>query len=440
PRHQQRPAVLVAIGVWVLSGRVPVGTSDAGLAGLVRRAASARTVADLRALHELARAAYEKELARGDDCNLVKLVSLGTSTAVTGNPRLDRQAKDLRFVLARAVEAGRGEATAMPGFHLMSVADAAVTDLGLEKRRIVREKYAAARKLAGAGNYEDWHQHIQEMQALLQVPEGRMVSDALSLELLLVTYFERGMAYDVKLRLDHYLKSRPDVVGVGVNYFVSEVLPMAERDGMREKELQSALDFNVSVKKNGMWKWDTPKTAMDMYGEWYVLLSQLKVDNLEAVFCLKRPVFQEAVVTGQVRLLKMSDSLSGSDGVFGAGVFFLTRELVKWSVSDSTAQGERHYAENHQDMEKRWRWFRIHITYQGDGVWVKEHASWLEGRQPFGLRRAGYVLSAADRERAMSVGGDTTEGRPGIGLFGFKTNKSAVEWRGVGIEVIRPRM
>ncbi len=439
----------IVVGLLRTGRETPAPGTDPALAALVERAAAARTVVDIKAMDEDVRKAYGMELARGDECRLPTMMGLGIATAITGNVREDRQAKDLRFVLGKAAGIGQA-ATAYFDVDFMSVAEAAVSNMTAADREKVRELYAGARRAAEERKYDDWHRGHNALMKLAGKLKSMELARASAFEMAYVTFYERGLAYDVKLRMAGLVEATsPDELpptsgswvkgGDWVQYIRSELMSEVERMAAVEKSLQDNVNLDLNRRFKGKWSWGTVEDMKKMLGDWYTSVRQDKVTTDHCIFWMKIPPFREAVITGQARVRDMKENLPDDKALFSMAVCFPTRTVVNWSSSDVSAELARYW-----NLKERWSWFRIHYSYEDDGVWSMKSWRWLEGNQPRDLRTIDEgllpqrTMTSLNREDTVSFSHDKRVGKPAVGSFGFHAVNCAAEWRALGIQVIRP--
>ena len=155
--------IIVVVGGYMLLKPEPTAPAPE-LARVVARAAEVKTVADMKAIHNDVRAVYRAEHARGENCNPTALITLGVSSAITGSPRDDRQANDLRFALGLASKVKSAERTASAlRFDIMPAAEAARTKLTREELATIRKSYAAAREAAERRYYDLWWEKLGDI-------------------------------------------------------------------------------------------------------------------------------------------------------------------------------------------------------------------------------------------------------------------------------------
>ncbi len=448
PRRRFRFAWIAVAACLVAAIAIPVAyrymnpPAPTSLEALARAAANARTVADLRALAAPCRTLYDAEAATQDDSSLLTLVHLGLSTAITSNPKEDRQTEDLRFVLDQAVRTHRISVVSDEWLDLMPAAEAAVSRLPAGDTFTIREHYSSARAAARLRYYDHWHQDIIKAARLSTEKQSEAVAPWMALELSYVNFYERGMALDVQQRLDTIPSGTK--LAAPLHYLATSLKPIVDAAAERERRLLTSLDYSkTETHGKGKWKAEVPSSAEKQgIGQWYTVVSQTFTTSDDTLFLFNAPPFEEAVVTGQLKVLGLNASeVETTDLLWGAGIFFKKGNTVKWHMNASAVGMYSSW-----DMKNRWCWFRHHYSHLGGGRWRLTQWRWIEGHQPHDIRWADEstlpeptTIREVKPESRWTAFTQTVEDYPDTpAVLGLKTIKCGVEWRGLGIEVIRP--
>jgi len=425
-------AILVGAAVSVHLARRPGGRGVPGgaLGELVSGAERARTVADLKALSAVARRAYEEELARGAACDPVMLIDLGLSTAVTGNPREDRQADDLRFLAENAARAwkdrlARARAWSVPG--VMSVAEAAATGPTPEEVREIREKYAKARTHADRKFYQGWGMAFADLNDKTVNPRGwRHISDALWFEHVYVFFYEQG--------LDCTLKDTADVSwpkGLAHrDYFDANLRPIFDEAARLRRSLESNIDFKKQERSgDGMWAVHQLYRGRDSVVDldfWAVL--QAIPDSRDSWLHLGEPNFEEAVLTGRFHVAAVSPGHERN---------MKTGWMVFFENGQRSVRLIKGREESLRFTKDTWFWFLSRFRKTGSGEWELTNWVWQEGGQPLNIRSLlpGDPVLAGNESSSFTAKDRSYRGPGGIA---FRASRVKIEWQALGLRILRP--
>jgi hypothetical protein len=371
------------------------------------------------------------------------MITLGIGTSITARPRQDRQTDDLRFVLDQALRADEAARAASSEFELMPVAHAAVSSpFSLEEARAIRKGYARGREEAREGFYGPWHEiNAAIYLACLRRKEYRLAA-VLAFELAYVTFYERGLASDVKQRMPRLQTGDLSEVPF-VRYFVENLLPVVEPLAREELRLESNIDFESRTSFGAgtwtvgdVWEYDHGR-PLEPY---YKGVKVNRATKRDTGIYFRSPRFREAIITGQAHIHTIDSSVSPNARLWGEGLFFPRKRGADWYMHASSRG--RAIAWN---LKTRWYWFRTHYTYEGDGVWSQRSWTWLEGHQPHDLRSIDEsrlpptkATGKTPRHVTFTAFHGTTKNRPDWAVMGFKSVQAGVEWRALGLEIIRP--
>jgi hypothetical protein len=396
----------------------PEAPRPAALAGLLEKAGAAKDVSDLKAIHPEVKTAYENELARGDDCNRPALVYLGLSTAVTGNPKEDRQAEDLRFALGLAWDARGPESRAAFRFEGMRTAEAGDVPSAGDG---FGERYAAARKAAEERYYNAWNEKLGELSG------GEAITHALLLERTYVTLYERGLAREAQ----SYAKTCR--TGPAAEYVRDVLGPVIEKEVRDEERLEKAIDFRgLRSGPPG-----AIKARRDGSGPGGWLVEQTKTGGVKGQCIFSGPSFQQAVFACQVELLEEARPEWIEEHTWGSGAGFLDAKGLSSFVI--TVEPE-HYRRYH--LAARRFWVRMHMRSMGEGFWRMSLLFCVEGEQPWGFRRMtgeelqAWYLRARSEGRLVGSGAQRLKNLPDRMNLVLWT-RIAMRCRSLGLEVVK---
>ncbi len=412
--------VIVTVGNFFRTP-VPEAPVPAALAGLLEKASTSKTISDLKAMHPEVKAAYEKEIARGDDCNRPALVYLGLSSGITGNPKEDRQAEDLRFALGLAADARPRESRAAFRFEGMRTAEADVAPAA-GAGKAFGERYAAARKAAEERRYGVWNNRLGELSS-----GDEAVSRALLLELAYVTLYERGLAREAQAYVRVYRG------GAAAEYLRDMLGPVIEREVCEEERLEKAIDFRgLRSGPPGV-----IKARRDGSGPGCWIVEQPKTGGVKAQCVFSGPSFQQAVFTCQVELLEPADPKWIEEYVWGSGAGFLNKKGLSSFV---ISVGPGHY--RGYDLAARRFWVRTHMRSIGEGFWRMSLLFCVEGEQPWGFRRMTGDELQAWYVRARSEGKMVGSGAERLKNLPDRMNlvlwtAMAMRCRSLGLQVVK---
>ncbi|MFC1671552.1 FecR domain-containing protein [Planctomycetota bacterium] len=393
----------------------PVPGADL-LQQLVQRASTTRTVADMKALKDLSRAAYEAELARGEKCDLVRLVYLGVARAIARNPKEDRQTEDLRFILDRAV----GEDTQ---------ADSTAAGLSTKDRKIIRDNCRRARKLAEELYYDEWAALLAPLQdkTIRRLPS---LTEALLFEDGYVTFYERGLPRVAEPLLEG-MKSRFGGFPA-TDYLARSVLPLVRIAAARNRRLEETIQFDSLQFLSGG-AWEVRGDTIDSEKQHPFRSLVKKQEDTKGIYVAALPhiPFRRAVLTGQVRLRGLGDNpgmfpwrwgMTGQGALRGQGI---TLERAKALETD-----------------RRWTWFFILFVHREDGRWGMVRWEWLEGDQPHDLTTSKPSLPPRERSSlGAKNGGLVSYGDKSWDMTGhpriiLAAEDASVEWRALGLHIV----
>jgi len=431
-----------AVIIVVVGGYIFLKPQDAtrapDLAQVISRAAAAETVADLRAMHNDVRAVYLAERARKKDHNPVALMTLGTSSGITGNPKDDRQAEDLRFALDLAQKAKDAERPAAAfRFDLMPAAEAGAPELTLEEKNVIWKSYAAARDAAEHRYYDRWWEKLGDIAQLISRTDRKditgPIADAHAFELICLTFYERGRARSAKLYMDAYMETSDYPCA---RYIRSHLKPIIDRAAAKAAALEANLDFrNIKRYGNGPVEVGTGPGAYQ--GNAWRVVSRNEPGVKDAGVFFPKPKFREAVLTCLTKITNYDEKAPDNETVWGAGVAFLMKQDVKYSVIGCNAKSVKTW-----DLKNLWLWSRVHMKYAGDGRWDLSIHNWVEGEQPRNIRSLKteglQAQTGSDRKanRAMSYWTTSSEGRPERAMLTLHAD-AALDWRMIGLEVLK---
>jgi hypothetical protein len=390
---------------------------------LDEKASGAKTVADLKSLKDLARDVYEAELARGDDCDPVRLVYLGLACAITANPKEDRQADDLRLLLDRALSASISP-------------EPLGTGLTAEERKTIRKRYARARRLAEELFFDEW---FGILSPLMNGIKGRRpaLTEALWMEDHYVTFYERGLP---QFSMSFWVKKPPPFDEFPtVEYCRRELFPLMRKVTERNRRLEKAIDFpKITPMPRDAWKADK---LMDDPNEphYYCRFTQEREDTGGKLFAAVFPqiTFERAVLTGQLRLRKLGpkppDNIPCGWGLYG-------KENGKLAYR---GQGINFGRVRRLELRRRWTWFLIYFERREDGSWGLARWEWPEGRQPHNLTSPDVsppppTIAGLNEDPGLMACGNKTYAIEGPVRIALTANNASVEWRALGLRILDP--
>jgi hypothetical protein len=426
-------AILLVFFADVFQRRHPaVPTPPSGkatLAYLREQAERARTVKDLFALNELARALYKEEVEKGAKCSLLKLVHLGITTAVTMNPREDRQVQDLCFVLVRAEEAERtaSPASVLPdGLAFVSVAEAAATTLSLEDHHRFISSYHEGRKAAAWRKYDAWEKHFSKAREISVSHEAADLQDALFLEHFYVRYYERSMPHtrnEFEKLAAAWPKESP-----GREYFDTHILPDMDRHARNQRALAANISDRLTRKGQVGGRW-TVKTENGI-----LTISQTNASVGQCSKGLDTPDFRDAILVVAHRLDEQQE-YTGPDTLTSFLAYFPGKETRTWGPGLAKTLSEK--------WKDQWLWTWHRLRYVGDGIWESQSVYWWEGSQPVapweitefpGVETGIVEGSMIDRSR-YEMSGRLPAAADGIA---FATRKTAATWKSMTLRILEP--
>jgi hypothetical protein len=416
-------SVKVAAGQCVTAGAGPLTVKGQPsvrelVDDLVRKAAGAKTVADIKALRGLARRAFREELEKGTECRLSVLFGLGLASAITGNPKLDRQADDLRFALGSVSKS------------ISSGVDAAIAP---EERARLAADYVAARRAARQLYYDDWCSGTEKLAKRCMQERKLNLADALGMEIMYVEFYECGMpthADDAWRTCPESVRSLP-----GHRYFESSILPAMKAMLARDRALEQNIVFDRKVRKMGG-KWEIVKRGTQ--GAPYHTISQTQLGGPSNALFLRGTSFNEAVLTFQDRG-KRPEGAKPTGSVWAVGIHDLSRGGVNFKATGCYGLRVRVW-----QQQKRWVWARVYINREKNGDCTFHTREWVAGTQPYDLRGLknddlpelprhfrpdNPTLAVSQLRRYENVG------RPSLVFitgYGF-----AARWRALGLEILK---
>jgi len=402
-------------GIELAARPIPAGDL---LLQLVEKASGVKTVADMKALKELAFAAYDAEFARAEACDPVRLVYLGLARAIARNPKEDRQVKDLRFILDRAAKVGT--APEPPG-----------NGIEPEQRATIRESYNHARRLAEELYFDKWFAIISP---LMEAVRGRLpaLTEALWLEDHYVTFYERGLPqFSVKF---WNAPAPRDMDLAAVRYCARNLFPLMKAAAERSRRLEDNIpfsDISTAPKK----AWEARKHMIEAeQPHLFVELIHKDTDTRGNTHHLVFPhiPFKRAVLTGQVRASQLGSNAQEPPILWG----------LTTSGSAFRGQGVRRERIRNQRMDLRWTWFLILFQQREPGRWGMARREWLEGNQPHDLTSPDPTLppttaqALTEKENPILAVGNKTYTLSGNVHITLGAREASVEWRALGLRIL----
>ncbi len=409
---------------------VPVPPSGkVTLAYFREQAERARTGQDLFALNELARTLYQEEVEKGAKCNLLKLVHLGITTAVTLNPREDRQVEDLRFVLSRAEKAERtaSSASVLPdGLAFVSIAEAAATALSLEDHHRFIWSYHEARKAASWKKYDLWEQHFSKARELSGGGTLSDLRDALFLEYFYVRYYERSLPC-TKDEFEKLSSAWPKDAP-GRKYFESALLEDMDRRARTHRVLAANISGNLTRRGKPSGRW-TVKTD-----DGIVSIRQASTSPAQCSKGLDTPAFQDAILVG-LHKIDEREEYTGPDTLTSFLIYFPGKETRTWGPGLARTLSDK--------WKDQWLWSWHRLRYIGEGKWESQSVYWWEGSQPvapweiteFPAVSTNIVEGSMIDQSTYETSGHLPEAAEGIA---FGTRKTAATWKAMTLRILKP--
>jgi len=395
---------------------LPIPTEDL-LPRLVEGAAAAKTAGDVKALGRLATDVYKAEAEKLDRANLLKTAWLGAAFAVVCEPKLDRQADDLRFLLKQAVDAGGPGGGALSG------------EWSPGERVDLLRRYHKAKTLLAHSFFDEWFGHMNALINVCDEKDERGITDALGFEVLYVTFYQRGLPGSTLLMFDDVpakLKGLP-----GHAYFEKHILPAVIERNSAFRRLEDALDFDSIWKSAG--SWELIRVGSKRTGKtFFRRIQQIDPEAGDTFLCFRKPRFDEAILTGQAKVLAVGPRPGSPTYLFG---YVADRKLQGHGPTNTMVKT--------QELDRRWMWFRIHFLKRGEGKWSSVRWMWHEGRQPYDVRRLPLAELPPPKQSSidaglMDAGGSMTIGAGSAPPIAVGCRGAAVEWRALGLEILRP--
>ncbi len=386
------------------------------LGELLRKAAGVKSVPDLEALDTVARWIFKKELEEGKGCRPSVLFGLGLAWAITDNPKVDRQAEDLRFVLRLASDAASSDRSPTA-----------------ETERLA-QAYASARRAARQLYYDEWRAAMENI-ADSCVERGLLgLADLLRFEIMYVEMYERGLYLHAKISRSGSPESLAALPAH--RYFDRALSPILTAVLARQERLAAGADFTFSSGER-TWAGDRetdPATGRTLS---HHITQTDPVAHTAAIF--DHIVFSNVVISGRIR---MRETRATSGPPFSMGVAGRDARGIQQLEGKGI---DLKFLEGWQ-YDRRWMWFKTRIFHEAESdEYVICLWAWLEGAQPFELTEKGSA-DLLDQPTTLYVDNPATEiflGRRVRNVktrpckLEFITSHASVEWRALTLEKIK---
>ncbi len=380
---------------------------------LLARLRTARGTADLRDLAADIRTAFEREAARGERSRPLPLLCLGLADAIVSNPKEDRQVEDVSWALARALAAANDDPDRTTAAKF-------------------RDLYTQARSAARARAYEHWHNGLDQLYRLSESSRRKDLCDALFLEFVYVTFYERGLPYEKGVLDERFPAWKASFAGR--RHFDAGAASSMAAAVRIQRGMQRAIDIvkgGAKLDENGSWQAGHQKPAEravfmppKIFGVFQRNRSAPKTGLMYS-----KPRFDEAVVIGQVQMMLGE---SATDSRVSFQVYFPKIDR-SWGLHVDRAPPE---------FEGKWLWFRVRFARQEDSSWDARITVWPEGNQPHDLWQLEDPLPAD--ALAGSTGMTTNSRKDNLkqlrssACLLLGTQRATAVWRAVGVKVKRP--
>jgi len=255
------------------------------------------------------------------------------------------------------------------------------------------------------------------------------LKDVLGFEIVYVTFYSRGLPGPTRMMYEPSAPNQRE--GPAHAYFKKHILPAVVERESADKRLEETLDFDSIWKSAGTW---------NLYGEGsrrtgnlsFRRIQQTDPEAGDAFVCFRKPLFDEAILTGQAKVLALGSKPGSPVYCFG---YHVDRTLQGHGPTATMARA--------QELDKRWMWFRIHFMKLGGGKWTSVRWMWHEGKQPYDMRRVPLTELPPRKQssidaKLLQAGGSMTIDAKGNPAIGFGSRYAAVEWRVLGLEILQP--
>ncbi len=389
-------------------------------AKLVPAATAARTVADLSAMEQPIRTAYDEEANRTGAFNYLKVIYLGTAMSIAHNPRQDRQADDMRFLIHRALAA-----------HDAGAEDLSGSDLLLQSVK----KYGPARIEALKGRYYYWRTAMIDTSNLAWLAKRFDLLDALRFETLYINVYEGG--------LPNTRHTGPKVDEIWLpgspcrEYYDAHLHALAERRAETFRRLEAAVNpgRNTVFDEPGTWKTERYSSRDGTFGTESWVVSQLDPAVKETSRVFPSTPFRDAVITGRVCLHALGKA--PADKTLSR-VFHKIKVHVPGKGNGLWGTGLRTVDFPTEALGKGYIWFWARYRVDDNGTWRSKFALWWEGRQPFDIMTLENLTEEQfTRAHTSGTGTSPHRAKPSAVMSVGSRNASA-QWTLLGLNVITP--